>query len=100
MTEENVCVECGTPTVESREDYHYTECGLDNVMLRDVRMWRCPECGMLEVDVGDEAELLRDIAKRLVESKDVLDYKEARFLCEYAMGRLEGWKYLNQIGEA
>ena len=57
----------------SREAYRYTESGLPNVILKDVEIRRCRNCGAQEVPVPRVAELHRAIATALV-------HKSARFL--------------------
>ena len=67
------CKECSSEMVTSREAYRYNESGLPNVVLKDVEIRRCPNCGTQEVPLPRVAELHRAIAVVLV-------HKAARFL--------------------
>lgn len=42
------CIECGGKMrTEILEKYHYTECGLDYVYLKNVRQHTCEDCGAI-----------------------------------------------------
>src|SRR5260370_42646785 len=47
--------ECGTEMKSRKENYRYTESGLDNVILLGVEVRRCPSCGLSEVVLSSEA---------------------------------------------
>jgi putative transcriptional regulator len=67
------CKACSGEMTSSREAYRYNESGLPNVILKDVEVRRCPNCGTQEVPLPRVAELHRAIAMALV-------HKPARFL--------------------
>lgn len=50
--------------VETQENYHYRECGLDNVTIVGITVRKCPECGNLmpmirSIGEGDRERRLR-----------------------------------------
>ena len=67
------CKACSGEMASSREAYRYNESGLPNVILKDVEVRRCRNCGAQEVPLPRVAELHRAIAMALV-------HKPARFL--------------------
>ena len=67
------CKVCSGEMTSSREAYRYNESGLPNVILKDVEVRRCPNCGTQEVPLPRVEELHRAIAMALV-------HKPARFL--------------------
>jgi putative zinc finger/helix-turn-helix YgiT family protein len=55
--------------VESRENYHYRECGLDNVTIVDITVRKCPDCGSL-MPLIPNIEGLHDRLARAIIAKD------------------------------
>lgn len=55
--------------VESQENYHYRECGLDNVTLLGITVRKCPECGNL-MPLIPNIEGLHDALARAIINKD------------------------------
>ncbi len=66
-----------------RENYRYTECGLDTVTLANVEVRRCSECGEYEVDIPRMEELHRVIAQEVASKSARLTAQEVRFLRKY-----------------
>jgi len=66
-----------------RENYRYTECGLDTVTLANVEVRRCPECGEYEVDIPRMEELHRVIAQTVASKSARLTPQEIRLLRKY-----------------
>jgi putative zinc finger/helix-turn-helix YgiT family protein len=60
--------------------HKYKECGLDNVVLIGVTLFRCVDCGEECFDFGDIVALHEVIAEILIMKKDLLTGKEIRFL--------------------
>jgi putative zinc finger/helix-turn-helix YgiT family protein len=77
------CKECSSEMVISREAYRYNESGLPNVVLKDVEIRRCPNCGTQEVPLPRVAELHRAIAVVLVHKSARLLGPEVRYLRKY-----------------
>lgn len=57
----------------------FTDCGLDNVVLKNVRVYDCPKCGETYFEFGDLEKLHQRIAEILI-GKPELEPKEAKFL--------------------
>ena len=76
-----ICPECrrGAMT-EGRETVRYNESGLPNLVLKDVAVRRCPECGQFLVSIPDLAGLHRCIAVNLVNKSERLTRPEITFL--------------------
>ena len=73
------CHECNSNMKESRELYHYTESGLDNVWLGDVSVYRC-ECGEYFASIPAIIELNSVIALYLIKKKTFLRGQEIKYL--------------------
>ena len=73
-----VCVRA--ELVEQVQNYHYRECGLDNVILAGITVRICPECGTLAPRIP-KIEALHDcIAHALVKKEERLIPAEIVFL--------------------
>jgi len=65
---------------EQVQNYHYRECGLDNVILAEITVRSCPECGSL-APIIPRMEALHDcIAHALVKKAERLTPAEIVFL--------------------
>lgn len=75
------CGKCGTPMeVQSGQKYHYKECGLTNVYLVNVDVYKCPNCGCTEVAIP-RIKILHATLSRAIALKPIaLSGAEIRFL--------------------
>lgn len=78
----NVC-ECGTHPKIIRGDYVFSESGLDNVILRNVKLLKCDRCRSLTPILSKINQLMQIIACALVLKPSELTGKEIRFLRKY-----------------
>ena len=74
------CLNCGTPMKSRKENYHYTESGLSNIVLVGVEVRSCATCGEREVVIPRLDELHRAIARTVIEQKSQLVPEQIRFL--------------------
>lgn len=75
------CRECGKVGVVSRrEDHLYVECGLPNVVVRDMEVRVCVECGTKSLVIERATELTRTIAMAIVGKHSRLTGAEVRYL--------------------
>lgn len=74
------CVVCETEMPTQRENYRYTESGLPHVILQDVEVRRCPQCGEVEVAIPLIEDLHRVIAYALLRKLTRLTPEEIRYL--------------------
>lgn len=74
------CYSCDSEMRSERRTYHYTECGLDNVYLANVRVFVCDKCNEEELSLPCVPELHKLLAKSIVSQKQPLDGSEVRFL--------------------
>ena len=77
------CSVCNKPLKETSELYHYTECGLDNVYLGGVDIYKCENCGNIEAKIPKIDELHMVIAKCIISKPQRLNNKEIRYLRKY-----------------
>lgn len=77
------CDLCGAQMKSGRENYRYTESGLDTITLLNMEVRRCPECGEYEVDIPRLDELHRLIAQEVASKKARLTPQEIRLLRKY-----------------
>jgi len=78
----NVC-QCGETSIVVRGDYLFVESGLDNVVLRNVKLLKCERCGSVTPLLSKINELTQIIACALVLKPSELTGKEIRFLRKY-----------------
>jgi putative transcriptional regulator len=77
------CLNCGAPMKGRKENYHYTESGLSNIVLADVEVRSCAKCGEREVVIPRLDELHRAIAHEVIEQAGKLEPDQIRFLRKY-----------------
>ncbi len=75
----NVCNECGGSVERVKKDYRFVECGLDNVILRNIEVDVCPKCGD-SPRIRRLNDVFLTIAAGLVAKPFELTGKEVRFL--------------------
>jgi len=73
------CHICKTEMEYKREDYHYVECGLSNIYLIDMEIFRC-SCGEEIISIPMVPGLNAVIGKGLIVQKSHLIGVEIRFL--------------------
>lgn len=76
----SLCYECGRTMEGRKENYRYIESGLDSVVLRDVLVFRCRQCGAAVPQIMSANILHRLIAIRLLTKEYRLSGAEVRFL--------------------
>ncbi|MCM2358031.1 MAG: helix-turn-helix domain-containing protein [Geobacteraceae bacterium] len=82
-----ICHNCNLAELTSQvvENYHYLECGLPNVTLKNILIRTCPNCGMHFASIPNISGLHRVIAMALVKKDSRLTPAEIVFLRK-AMG--------------
>jgi YgiT-type zinc finger domain-containing protein len=78
------CSECRGNSEGRRENYTYTECGLKNVVLIDVLVYRCVRCGAEQVEIPNMDGLHRTVALAVLCKGRLLSSDEIRFLRKVA----------------
>lgn len=78
----NNCYKCGSTNVEvtAKEEYHYKECGLDDVYLIGIKKYKCNDCGEISIEFPLPKQLHRVIGELLCKKDDILSGKEVAFL--------------------
>ncbi|MFP4381979.1 MAG: type II TA system antitoxin MqsA family protein, partial [Candidatus Sumerlaeia bacterium] len=66
--------------ISNREEYHYTESGLDNIYLENIEVSRCSACHEEIVSIPAMPELNSLIGLILIKKKSPLNGKEIRYL--------------------
>jgi len=74
------CFECAAELKVVRENRRYKECGLPNVVLRNIEVRRCPRCGAEDVVIPRLEDLHRLLAAVLLRKPGRLASPEVRFL--------------------
>jgi len=92
------CRHCDDDVVE--EDvvatYHYSECGLSRVYLKDVPVRRCSSCEAVTMRIKGLASLHRTIALAVLSKSDRLEGEEVRFLRKHV--GLSGKDFARRMG--
>jgi putative zinc finger/helix-turn-helix YgiT family protein len=76
----NECSLCGHEMEETRGDYPFPESGLPNVLLKDIRLLKCPECGNVEPLIHRAKHLMRALALAVLHKPIPLCGAEIRFI--------------------
>jgi putative zinc finger/helix-turn-helix YgiT family protein len=74
-----ICPNCGKRPSHSIEEYRYRECGLDNVYVKGVGIFRC-QCGEEYVQLPGVQEVHNQIASELLSKSSLLTGAEFKFL--------------------
>jgi putative transcriptional regulator len=74
------CPRCRTPMETTRENVRWDASGLSNVVLLDVEVRRCPECGERATVIPRIEQLHRSLAMAIIEHPSRLSPQEIRFL--------------------
>ncbi len=77
------CLTCGESMKSRKENYHYKESGLPNIVLVNVEVRTCANCGAREVVIPRLDELHRAIAQALITRDVKLGAEQIRFLRKY-----------------
>ena len=80
------CSKCGSSLVcKTVDNYHYTECGLDDIYLDSVEIGCCenPMCDEEEVRFQNLSEIHDSIAKTLLENENEHTLSQKKFLKKY-----------------
>lgn len=84
------------PLVVTQKNHRYTESGLSNVVLQEVEVRSCPNCGDEQIVLPRVADLHRAIALAIVRTNIRLNGDEVRFVRKY-MG-LSGADFAARMG--
>lgn len=76
------CHVCSGQMEGRHENYQYTECGLDNVVLVGVLVYHC-KCGEIAVQIPAVSTLHRLIALELIKKPTLLSGDEVRYLRKF-----------------
>ena len=74
------CPMCGHKMKGTKKDYHYTESGLDNVILKGATVYTCKKCGEEMPEIPAIECLHRLISDMIIKKQAPLDGPEIRFL--------------------
>ena len=74
------CSDCAEQVTPERRNYRYTESGLSNLILQNVEIVDCPNCGNSDVIIPRMAQIHRAIAGALASSPARLTGEQVRFL--------------------
>lgn len=77
------CPVCKAMMEGKIENYHYTECGLSSVSLRNILVFHC-ECGAIVPVIPQPANLHRRIVMDILKKSTLLSGEEIRFLRKMA----------------
>jgi putative zinc finger/helix-turn-helix YgiT family protein len=89
------CGECGHVMEGRKENYHYTECGLQSVVLKNILVFHC-DCGAIIARIPAMAWLHRAITLSLISKESLLSGEEIRFLRK--MANLNGVELAKLLG--
>ena len=80
----NICNNCERPfetwIASPEHQYHYTESGLDNIWLKGITVYSCPNCELESADIPDLEGLHKLLAKNIILTPLPMKGAELRFL--------------------
>jgi YgiT-type zinc finger domain-containing protein len=88
---QRICRACGGEMRLTRSDYQFKESGLDNVILKDIEVLVCKQCGSVVPRVPRLNDLMRTIAVAMVAKPYELTGPEVRFLRKFMDETIEGF---------
>jgi len=79
------CIQCKDEIMRTDRitNYHYIESGLPNVVLRNIKVRTCPNCGDRLITIPKMPELHKLLANLLIMKEERLASPEIRFLRKY-----------------
>ncbi len=89
------CPECGGTMEGHRQNYHYTECGLQSVMLKNIVVFHC-KCGAMTARIPAISWLHRNILVDLIKKETLLSGEEIKYLRK--MASLTGVELAEALG--
>jgi DNA-binding transcriptional regulator YiaG len=90
------CYECGGVLHAKHQDYRYTECGLQNVILKNLFVYVSDDCGAEVPEIPSIGSLHRSIAMDLLTKRTLLCGEEVKFLRK--MARMTGVQLSQLMG--
>jgi len=76
-----MCPNCGSEDVLiSRGEHKFTESGLDNIILKNVEIKKCNNCGEKVVSIPKPNQLLKIIGEQIILNPNRLSPSEIKFL--------------------
>lgn len=78
--ESRKCPSCSSKMKKTNHDYHYSECGLKNIVLKKIDAFICNDCGEEEHTIPNIEDLHSLLAKTIASQKNRLLPEEIRFL--------------------
>lgn len=80
---ESLCSDCGSEVRVEKGTYRFRESGLDNVVLKEIEIVKCPACGNEDPVIPNLDGLLRVLAVAIVTNRFPLTGAEVRYLRKY-----------------
>lgn len=78
------CYECLGEMKASRQNYCYTECGLQSVVLMNILVFHCSKCSAIVPEIPDAGWLHYVISWDLLHKKTLLSAEEVKFVRKMA----------------
>jgi YgiT-type zinc finger domain-containing protein len=80
---EYLCTNCGKPARKTHGNHLFRECGLNNIVLKDIDIIKCDECGNEDPIVTKINSVMKTIALALINKPYPLCGEEIRYLRKY-----------------
>lgn len=84
------CEACSGTLTRVKRDYNFTESGLDNVVLKEIEVLECPNCGAAVPRIPRMNDLMSTIALALISKPWELTGQEFRYLRKFLGLNQEG----------
>jgi len=80
---QRICRACAGEMQLVRQDYHFKESGLDNVLLKSIDVLVCQQCGSIVPRIPRLNDLMRTIVVAMIAKPSELEGTEVRFLRKF-----------------
>lgn len=80
---QRICRACAGEMQLVRQDYHFKESGLDNVILKNIEVLTCQQCGSIVPRIPRLNDLMRTIVIAIIAKPSELEGTEVRFLRKF-----------------
>ncbi len=77
------CSNCDAEATQSTGNYLFSESGLSNLVLKNIEIIKCDQCGNSDPIISKPKDIIRTLARAIVDKPFALTGEEIRFLRKY-----------------
>src|SRR6266853_1220865 len=77
------CTNCDAEATQMRGNYLFSDSGLSNLVLKNIEIIKCDQCGNSDPIISKSKDIYRALARAIVSKPFALTGEEIRFLRKY-----------------